>query len=92
MKQLEDARNERLKGSSQMDQYPTAFEAPDDEFGETQYAEAESPLKKEAAMKRRWVAPDTMQKLDGELIEEKTFDINPSKEMTFGQTDIGDGM
>ena len=75
-----------------MDQYPATFEDPDDDFGATQYAEADSPMKKEAAAKRKWVASDAMQKLDGELHQEKTFDIIPKKEMTFGQTDMGDGM
>jgi hypothetical protein len=51
-------------------------------------------MKKEAAAKRKWVATDAMKKLDGELMEEKTFDLNPNNkhEMTFGQTDMGDGM
>ena len=50
-------------------------------------------MKKEAAAKRKWVATDAMKKLDGELMDEKTFDLNPNKkEMTFGQTDMGDGM
>jgi len=36
-------------------------------------------MKKEAAAKRKWVATDAMRKLDGELMEEKTFDLNPNK-------------
>jgi hypothetical protein len=36
----------------------------EDEFGDTCYAEAESPMKKEAAMKRKWVATEAMNKLD----------------------------
>lgn len=51
-------------------------------------------MKKERAAKIKWVATDAMKKLDEQLMEENTFSVNPAQnnEMTFGQTDMGDGM
>ena len=57
-----------------MGSYPNPTEVPDDEFGETQYAEADSPMKKEAAARRKWVPTAAMKQLDEQLMEEKTFD------------------
>jgi hypothetical protein len=53
----------------------TSLAPVEDEFGDTLYAEAKSPMKKEAAIKRKWVAAEAMDKLDQQLAEEPGFQI-----------------
>ena len=99
LKMLEEARQERLKQSSSLSAYAKEpanlvadpVPADDQEFGETSYAQAESPMKKERDGKmRKWVAESDMNKLDQQLALEPKPSAN---EMTFGQTEYGgDGM